>query len=233
MKEKILQALKDKFVGFDAKTLDRIADKLTAKVTKEEEVETAVAGVTFQELADSYKDAAVTSAVSTAVKNYESKYKIKDGKPVVQQDTTPPPADPNVAALMEQIKQQSEQIAALNTMFAAQQQQTIAEERLARVKGVIKAAPEAFRTMTEQAFGLMTFKDNEAFDAYLDSVKTTAEAAAAEVQSRGGVFGAPTGGGQGGGKNIDAMVKERAEQRAASYSGSGTAIAGLDTGVKQ
>ena len=45
MKQKILDALKAKFQGVNANVLDRIATKLAATVTTEEQVTTAVAGV--------------------------------------------------------------------------------------------------------------------------------------------------------------------------------------------
>lgn len=82
MKKKILEALTTKFEGVDAKILDRIATKLAKTVTKEEDVEPAVEGVTFQEVLTSYGDARATEASNTAVSNYEKKHGLKDGKKV-------------------------------------------------------------------------------------------------------------------------------------------------------
>ena len=49
-------------------------------MTKEEDVATAVEGVTFQQVLDSYGDSRATEAQRTAVRNYEQKYNLKDGK---------------------------------------------------------------------------------------------------------------------------------------------------------
>ena len=80
MKRKILEALATKFPGVDEKILDRVAAKLAKTVSKEEEVEPAVEGVTFQEILMSYGDARATEASKTAVSTYEKKHGLKDGK---------------------------------------------------------------------------------------------------------------------------------------------------------
>lgn len=82
MKQKILEALKTKFEGVDAKILDRIATKMAKTVKTEDEVEPAVEKVTFQEILTSYGDARATEATQTAVSNYEKKHGLKDGKKV-------------------------------------------------------------------------------------------------------------------------------------------------------
>ena len=58
MKQKILEALKAKFPGVNANVLNRIADKLAKTVTTDEQVTTAIAGVTkeFIEIIESYGD---------------------------------------------------------------------------------------------------------------------------------------------------------------------------------
>ena len=48
MKERILEALRAKFPGRNANILGRIADKLAGTTTTEEQVTTAVEGVTAQ-----------------------------------------------------------------------------------------------------------------------------------------------------------------------------------------
>ena len=56
MKQKILEALKAKFPGVNANVLNRIADKLAKTVTTDEQITTAIAGVTkeFIEIIESY-----------------------------------------------------------------------------------------------------------------------------------------------------------------------------------
>jgi hypothetical protein len=58
MKQKILEALKAKFPGVNANVLNRIADKLAKTVTTDEQITTAIAGVTkeFIEIIESYGD---------------------------------------------------------------------------------------------------------------------------------------------------------------------------------
>ena len=60
MKQKLFDALKAKFPGGNANVLNRIAEKLAKTVTTDEQVTTAVAGVTqeFIEIIESYGDAA-------------------------------------------------------------------------------------------------------------------------------------------------------------------------------
>lgn len=80
MKQKILEALKTKFVGVDAKLLEQKAGKLAETVKDEEGVKTAVDGVTFQEILQAYGDSRADEAQKSAVKNYEKKHGLKDGK---------------------------------------------------------------------------------------------------------------------------------------------------------
>ena len=84
MKVKILAALKTKFEGVQDAILGRVADKLISggKVAKEEDITTAVAGVTFQQVLEMYGDSRANEATTTAVSNYEKKHNLKDGKQV-------------------------------------------------------------------------------------------------------------------------------------------------------
>ncbi len=83
-KQLILDALKTKFQGVNANVLNRIAEKLSKTVTSQEQVTTAVAGVTKEmiEVIESYGDSRATEAQQTAVRNYEQQHNLKDGKPV-------------------------------------------------------------------------------------------------------------------------------------------------------
>ena len=53
MRQLILDALKTKFTGVSEKILGRIADKLAKTVTTQEQVQTAVDGVQFQQVLES------------------------------------------------------------------------------------------------------------------------------------------------------------------------------------
>ena len=68
MKDKILAALKAKFSGVSADILDRIAVMLAKTVTTEEQVATAVEGVTEEliNVIEGYGDSRATGAQKTA-----------------------------------------------------------------------------------------------------------------------------------------------------------------------
>ncbi|MDR2968598.1 MAG: hypothetical protein LBV32_03215 [Tannerellaceae bacterium] len=89
MKTKIFEALKTKFAGVDAQILDRIAAKKAEGVTDESKITSIVDGVSFQDVLQSYGDFRAGDASSSAVKNYERKHNLKDGKTVET-----PPVDP-------------------------------------------------------------------------------------------------------------------------------------------
>lgn len=88
MKYRILAALKAKFSGVSADILDRIAGMLAKTVTTEEQVATAVEGVTEEliNVIEGYGDSRATGAQKTAVLNYERKYGLKDGVKVEKED---------------------------------------------------------------------------------------------------------------------------------------------------
>ena len=147
MKERILTALKAKFSGGSADILDRIAAMLAKTVTTEEQVATAVKGVTEEliNVIEGYGDSRATGAQKTAVANYERKYGLKDGAKVVKEDikpdTKPTPeggGDQTPAwaqALIDSNKQLTER---LNKMEG----ERITNSRKAELEGIINRLPE-------------------------------------------------------------------------------------------
>lgn len=89
MKQKFLEALKTKFVGVDAQILDRIATKKAEGLTDENQITSIIDGISFQDVLQSYGDFRAWDASSSAVKNYEKKFNLKDGKNI--ESPTPPP----------------------------------------------------------------------------------------------------------------------------------------------
>ena len=83
MYDTILEQLKTKFSGVSEDILGRVAKKLAGTAKTEEEVKTAVDGVTFQQLLESYGDSRANDATKTAEMNYEKKHGLKDGKVVI------------------------------------------------------------------------------------------------------------------------------------------------------
>lgn len=93
--EQILAALQQKFSGVDTAILSRIANKKGEGVTDESKVNSIVEGIGFQDVLNSYGDFRADGAASTAVKNYERKHNLKDGKTVDEPKPTPtPPKEP-------------------------------------------------------------------------------------------------------------------------------------------
>ena len=88
MKKKLISALATKFEGVDAKVFGRIADNIMDRKTieSEDDIEAAVAEITFNDVLTSYGDARATESARTAKRNaivdYEKRYGIKDGKKV-------------------------------------------------------------------------------------------------------------------------------------------------------
>lgn len=89
--EQILAALQQKFSGVDTAILSRIANKKGEGVTDESKVDSIVEGIGFQDVLNSYGDFRADGAASTAVKNYERKHNLKDGK--VVDETKPAPTN--------------------------------------------------------------------------------------------------------------------------------------------
>lgn len=89
--EQILAALQQKFSGVDTAILSRIANKKGEGVTDESKVNSIVEGIGFQDVLNSYGDFRADGAASTAVKNYERKHNLKDGKAVDETKPAPPP----------------------------------------------------------------------------------------------------------------------------------------------
>jgi len=113
MKEKILAALKTKFNGVQDAVLNRVADKLSKTVTTEDQVQTAVDGVTFQSVLESYGDSRATEASNSAVSNYEKKHNLKDGKVIETPNEDPKPKmDDDAPAWAKSLLKQNEELAA-------------------------------------------------------------------------------------------------------------------------
>lgn len=91
--EQILAALQQKFSGVDTAILSRIANKKGEGVTDESKVNSIVEGISFQDVLNSYGDFRADGAASTAVKNYERKHNLKDGKAVDEPTPTPTPTN--------------------------------------------------------------------------------------------------------------------------------------------
>lgn len=191
----IIEALRNRFAGVSDAILNRIADKLDKTVKAQEEVATAVAGVTFQQVLESYGDSRATEAQQTAVRNYESKYGLKDG---VKVDNGGQPQEPNPA---EPTSQGGEQTPAWAKALI-DSQKTIAERlnaiegerttatRKQKLAAIIEKLPENLRKPYDRTpvEGL----SDEDFNSLLTEVTTEVESIVKDSNARGAVFGRPS-----------------------------------------
>ena len=192
MKEKILLALQTKFAGVRADILERIATKLATKVANESDIDSAVEGVGFQEVLDSYADHRTTEGVKGAILNYEKKYGIKDGKPLEAPQPTPtptpptPPTDTN-AMLLQAIQ-------ALTKEVGAMKQEKIVNTRQSAIQTIISELPENLRKpYARMSFDSMSDDD---FNALQEEIKAEVGTIKTDLASNGTTFGVPAGGGK-------------------------------------
>lgn len=195
MRKEILDALKAKFPGVSDSILGRIADKLAKTATTAEQVKTAVEGVTIQQVIESYGDSRATEASNTArenaVKDYESRYGLKDGvkvtnntnnggeQPTGGSATNPTGGDETPAWA----KTLLERIGRLETSKTT-------ETRKQQLNAIIGKLPETTRKAYER-LPLDKYSDEE-FTTMLGEVTTEVEGIVDETQARGGVFGKPS-----------------------------------------
>lgn len=196
MKEQILQALKAKFQGVSADILDRVAAMLAKTVTTDEQVTTAVEGVTEEliNMIEGYGDSRATGAQKTAVLNYERKYGIKDGVKVAKAETkpaettTPTGGEQTPAwaqALIDSNKQLTER---LNKMEG----ERTSESRKAELNGIINRLPDNLRK-GYQRISVESYSDEE-WNALKGEITSEVEGIAKEQGAKGAVFGRPTNG---------------------------------------
>ena len=209
MRKEILEALTAKFEGVSASILGRIADKLAKTATTPEQVKTAVEGMTLQQVIESYGDSRATEASNTArenaVKDYESRYGLKDGAKTAASNAggaaatatgdngnggeSEPPAW--AKAMMER----------LDRMETAK----TAESRRQQLDAVTSKLPEPLRKAYAR-IPLDNCKDEE-FSSMLAEITTEVEGIAADTAARGGVFGKPTA--ATGAAKTDELTKEQ------------------------
>ena len=193
MKKAILDALKAKFEGVSDNILDRIATKMAKTVTTEEQAKEAVENYTLQQVIDGYADSRASEAQQTAVKNYESKYHLKDGNKL---DDTTPPVPPNTGddvpawakALQETLQKQSEELAAFK-------RGNITTSRKKQLTDITAKLPEAMRKAYDR-IAVDTYSDEE-FANILSEVTTETDNILTEAKQAGAVFGGRTHGNSG------------------------------------
>lgn len=223
MRKDILDALKAKFLGVSDTILGRIADKIAKTATTAEDVKTAVDGVTFQQVLESYGDSRATEAQQTAVQNYEKKYGLKEGKkvdggkPEIEPEPKP---DPNkggddlsktiAAAVAAAMKPLQDEIANFK-------QGRVKETRKQQLGAVIDKLPENLR----KGYSRISVDDlsDDEFNAMLGEVSTEVDGIAKETIARGAVMGRPFGNAGKGAQTGAGAAKEATAEEVAEVVG--------------
>ena len=221
MKEQLLASLKTKFQGVDDAILDRFAAKRAENVTDESQLPAIVEGISFQDVLQSYGDYRAGDASQTAVRNYEKRYNLKEGKPVApadgggQQRTEPTPQTFDIAAfekrmqqmITDAVKPYAEKVAG----FEAEQKKV---ERAALIKTKAKKLG-----IDDDVLSVVTIGDDEDIDEKLGKI--------AKAFTRSVVGKNPPMGGKTGGDKVSAAVQARIDRRQAPNAYSTTAIKGV------
>lgn len=192
MKKQILEALKAKFEGVSDAVLGRIADKLAKTITSEEQIATAVEGVTLQQVIDGYADSRATEAQQSAVRNYETKYGLKDGAKVEGGAPTNEPnkgGEDKVPAWAQAIIDSNK---SLNERLNKMDSERTTATRKQQLSKIIEKLPESLRKAYERTpVDAMT---DEEFATLQEEISAEVTTIVSESKSRGAVFGRPVNG---------------------------------------
>lgn len=208
MRKIILEKLKAKFEGVSDFILDRIAEKLAKTVTTEEEATTAVAGVTLQQLFESYGDSRATEAQVSAVANYEKKYGLKDGakvddggKPGSKKNEPDDDGDKGTPAWAKAI---INSVKTLADDVATMKGEKVTATRRQQIDEIIKDLPEHLRK--PYSYINLTSLSDEEFESLKDGIKGDVTNVEKEDKQNNAVFGKPPG------KNSSTNVKEASDK---------------------
>lgn len=165
--EKILAGLQTKFPGVETAILSRIANRKGEGVTDENAVNSIVEGITFQDVLTSYGDFRAGDATITAVRGYEKKHNLKDGKPIESPQPQPQPKEePDIAAIVKAAVDNAVKPYAdkLNQFETERNQATRQQQILAKAKE--HGIPESLVSM-------LNIADDADLDAYMKDAKQT------------------------------------------------------------
>lgn len=224
MKQKILEALKAKFPGVNANVLNRIADKLCKTVTTDEQVTTAVAGVTKEviEIIESYGDSRATEAQQTAVQTYETKYGLKDGVKIdngggsqggqqggtqtVQTQPTAGGANDQTNAILQQLLEQNKKLAERIDRMDGERTTATRKQQLSTI---IEKLPENLRKSYERTpvDGLT----DEQFNTLVGEITSEVDSIVNDTRAKGAVFGRPAAQNGGSSSQGNELTKEQIE----------------------
>ncbi len=220
MRKVILEALKTKFEGIDAKVLNRIAAKLAKTVKTEEEATTTVEELTLQQVIDSYSDSRVTEAQEKAIGSYEKKHGLKDGKRIKPDDADDADMDDlgegdddddvvvnipkggkgngkgkgdETQTLLRTLIKSNQ---AMMKEIASIKGEKIADTRKSRLADLLKDAPEKLKNRYEKDFSRMNFETDDDFEEWLEDITPDIEDISSSIVAKEGVVGKPKSGGK-------------------------------------
>lgn len=195
MKKQIIEALSTRFTGVSDTILGRIADKLAKTIKEESEIKDAVEAVTFQQVLESYGDSRATEAQQTAIKNYETKYGLKDGKAAAAANggngsgngdgdngKQGADTDPQLKALMDKLT-------AMEARLADVDKKNLTDARKAKLASIVEKLPEKFRAPYLR-MDVSSLSDED-FNSQMETITTEVDGIASEVKAKGAVFGRP------------------------------------------
>lgn len=223
MRQQILNALKAKFQGVSEQILDRVAAKLAQTVTTAEQVQTAVDGVTIQQVIESYGDSRATQAQQTAVHNYEAKWGLRDGQKInveggagsetqqgggtsaatAQQPQGGAAQTDTTAQLLQQLLEQNKK---LNERLDTMDKERTTAGRKQQISSLIEKLPENIRKAYSRTpvDGLT----EDEFKALVGEITTEVGAISSSLNQKGAVFGKPSAQG-GSGNQGGELTKEQ------------------------
>lgn len=234
MKKKIIEALATKFEGVSEKILSRIAEKLAKTITTDEDVESAVEAVTFQQVLESYGDSRATEASATAVTNYERKHNLKNGQKVDGGENNPQPTDdPKTNNANDEAPSWAKALIAdnkaLKEQIEAMKGEKVVNDRKSALGGVLKGLPDALKNRYEKDFARLAFKDDNDFNEWLGDTKNDIEALSTSFV-KSAVVGKPKAGDSKKAEAVNPLVQARID--ASNNQPSSSAIAGLNNTSK-
>ena len=157
MKEKILAFLKTKLSGVPNSFLEGVSHQLTTTITEESQIETVINAGLIAALQASAQysqqegDRRATTATETAIKGYEQKYNLKEGKSISQNE----PLKPDLT-IPDSLKPIMDKIAALEAKDALAQKKAANDALLSEAAKLAKGKGAANEKLLTKALKLVT-----------------------------------------------------------------------------
>jgi hypothetical protein len=194
MKDFIMGLLRTRFPGVHESLLIRECEKIAPTVTTEEEAKTAVESVGFAQILKFYGDQRANDAQITAVKNYETKFGLKDGQKVggeTKPETKPTPQNDVPEWAKTYFEQQS---MLMNEVLNLKNGKVADTRKQQLLKAIPETLPEAYRNSILKNFEKMSFSNDDDFTNYCNEVKMDTDSVLKEFTAKGAIINPPGSG---------------------------------------